>query len=1151
MRTEMGDAVVIKPTTLPTQQEVLMNSICIVRTAIGLSIVAILFATPAHLLSEELPPNMAATFWTHDPSTPGIWFNANNWSNGAPNANLAAVINNGGTAVIDLDPAFARTVFLGGANRSEIDQVGGSLEVVENMWLGRFGRLGQYNLAAGQVSSRNTFISSGWHATDAASGWLGSFFNQTGGDNTVGETLHVGWPLPIFRPAPHPVPHLLSNIDVETVVAEVMAPSFSPIRPIAVYLQTAGTLSTGRTFVGFGGTGVVGQTGGINEIREGLHVGGGYNAFPTFLPNGIFVQTGGVTLAGSGHVGQSGSGLVIQTGGHLGISGNMRIGGTSPWWPHPRPLDPVRLDGSELTFAPVRPDGKYTMSDGSLATNNTEIGLNGKFHQIWGTHDVAGSLLIGGHPQWPWPIPIPLEGTADPTGIKPSTGVDPVPVHPPIRTSASYILDNGELNAGWVHVGQRGRGNFAQNGGTATVRHALRVGGFWWWWPGLLEQSSLEAGIGTGALVAPNHDLHRLPPNATYALNDGDLSTRVSDVSGGGTFRQRGGNHDTHLLQIGGFPFWPVSDADHAVESQASTSGDILSAAIAPVDPAIRPIPDIEPWLRSGGTYIMHGGRLTADRVEVGHGGSGKMIQRGGSVVVSGELHVGSNFWWPWPWLNSAEPVAVAPEIGVILPAHRPFPLDATYTLHRGDLTTVATQLGGTSQFNQTGGKHKIKTVLRIGGFPNWPTPLATGDLTRPEIWPVPVPFRSRYNMSSGELFVGRMEIGVPSHPWIALPAGSTNKRSFAPPRRTGTFRQTGGRVEISSTLNINGGGNYNLVRGRLNARMINVNGGFDFFSNEAVLHQSGGRLKVNKINIGAEAFILGDGGVTDPNESVVPTIAPSVPPTQRYALSGGVVESENILLGGPGRSQLTQTGGELNVGNSLHIVGPSASYSIADGLANVGDLRVGTGAYQRSNSGLSATVPHALGAHLAIGPDADVTIHRNLVFGPDSTLRAATGSTVVMRGATFQNLSTNENALSALNRLTVEFGSGVFTDPLSTFEVGGEDFGFSNEGFHKNFALDTLQVGSDGDVTQLQLIDVFDNQSDWVGDEALYVTNLIVGSGSTLDLNGLNIYYINGSFGDGGGIINSRLGGSPSVPEPAAVLMLGCGMAIRILRRC
>ena len=262
-----------------------MKSTRIVRTAIGLSILAISVLMPANLLAEELPPNLAATRWIHDPASAGIWFNANNWSNGAPNANLAAVINNGGTAVIDLDPAHARTLFLGGANRSEIDQVGGSLEVVENMWLGRFGRLGQYNLSAGQVSSQNTFVSSGWAPTDAASGWLGSFFNQSGGDNTVEETLHVGWPLPIFQPAPHPVPHLLSAVSIDTVVAEVMDPSFAPIRPIAVYLQTAGTLSTGRTFVGFGGTGIVGHTGGINQIREGLHVGGGFNAFPVDVTN--------------------------------------------------------------------------------------------------------------------------------------------------------------------------------------------------------------------------------------------------------------------------------------------------------------------------------------------------------------------------------------------------------------------------------------------------------------------------------------------------------------------------------------------------------------------------------------------------------------------------------------------------------------------------------------------------------------------------------------------------------------------------------------------------------------------------------------------------------------------------------------------------
>jgi hypothetical protein len=53
-------------------------------------------------------------------------------------------------------------------------------------------------------------------------------------------------------------------------------------------------------------------------------------------------------------------------------------------------------------------------------------------------------------------------------------------------------------------------------------------------------------------------------------------------------------------------------------------------------------------------------------------------------------------------------------------------------------------------------------------------------------------------------------------------------------------------------------------------------------------------------------------------------------------------------------------------------------------------------------------------------------------------------------------------------------------------------------------------------------LVDLFDNQPEWVGSEALYVEHLQLEDGALLDLNGLNLYYR--SFINMGGTI--ELGG-------------------------
>jgi len=116
------------------------------------------------------------------------------------------------------------------------------------------------------------------------------------------------------------------------------------------------------------------------------------------------------------------------------------------------------------------------------------------------------------------------------------------------------------------------------------------------------------------------------------------------------------------------------------------------------------------------------------------------------------------------------------------------------------------------------------------------------------------------------------------------------------------------------------------------------------------------------------------------------------------------------------------------------------------------------------------------------------------------------------MAGSSFENYNTNYNTdpadLSGLGNLELIF-EGVAT-VLAPFEIRGRDLGAVLEGFDVNFALGTLTLGG-ADIRQVQLVDTFDNQPGWSGSEALYVSNLIMNAGATVDLNDLHLYYLNG----------------------------------------
>ncbi len=116
------------------------------------------------------------------------------------------------------------------------------------------------------------------------------------------------------------------------------------------------------------------------------------------------------------------------------------------------------------------------------------------------------------------------------------------------------------------------------------------------------------------------------------------------------------------------------------------------------------------------------------------------------------------------------------------------------------------------------------------------------------------------------------------------------------------------------------------------------------------------------------------------------------------------------------------------------------------------------------------------------------------------------------------------------------------FNPPPVTFRGGSEgtrqlevmsrDLGNTAAGFSRNFAYDSIQVGTGNTLVSLQLVDSARN-SPGTDPEALYVNTLIVPQFSTLDLSGLHVYARSAQ------IAGTILHGSVSIVPPGGSIAL------------
>ena len=756
----------------------------------ALCVCGLLYWGPVTAAQDSEPKS---TYWQHDPTERGRWFDPANWSAGTPGPGTYTYVDNGGTAVIyDLAIvgagdgsvvgwAEASMLYVGDGRGGGVEQIGGVLSVTSDVYLSRYGGpAGTYDLDDGWLLAQNVYIGSGrwWDpATDLA---CGGTFRQTGGscwigqDATTGGSLYVGY---------RAQPPILSDGDGA-------AAPYVADRGGALYELAGGDLSAGRTYVGQDGTGKFVQSGGTNWVGHDLLVSGtgwgcvsgGFGECPT---EGTYVLDGGYLAAGSARVGHRGRGQFFQNGGTALVAGKLQVGADWSWW---------------IVDCIIPADGYYVLTDGTLSTGGTDVGVGGvgEFVQSGGSHDVAGVLRIGGHPECP--IPWGADGASGSPAAAPGDGQDGESSWwPPGPPRGSYAMQGGSLWADRLEVGPGlwaadvcsdgtlcpPGATFVQTGGTVHAAAVSVCAGRYEMRAGSLATGSLSLtgpsawgsaqflqGGGSCAVDGPLHvgtaprAIH-VPqagvdpagnaafwPGAQYTLAGGELACGWAYVGAGGPGR---------FLQTGG---------THEVAYDLHVGAGLYAIADATREPADDSLP--QPWCAAEGTYELVDGELYAASVHVGQRGRGIVHQSGGSVAVESFLQVGGNWWW---WCDAAGSVtgdAAAGEMSSVLPPERWLASNGTYVLRGGELAAghVEVGVGGTGRFVQSGGHHEIAGVLRVGGHPWWILANTAGG-TSAVMPPWPGPGSGQYTLSGGSVSAGAIDIAGGYTPWPWEPTDS------------------------------------------------------------------------------------------------------------------------------------------------------------------------------------------------------------------------------------------------------------------------------------------------------------------------------------------------------------------------------------------
>jgi len=364
-----------------------------------------------------------------------------------------------------------------------------------------------------------------------------------------------------------------------------------------------------------------------------------------------------------------------------------------------------------------------------------------------------------------------------------------------------------------------------------------------------------------------------------------------------------------------------------------------------------------------------------------------------------------------------------------------------------------------------------------------------------------------------------------------------------------GTFNQYGGFVEVTGNLSLGQGDIEEGPRGEGHYTMGDSHDG-DGNYHAAALRVFG---KVVVGENGQGSFHQDAGSLTTYSGLVV---GKEVGSQGEFVQTGGTAEVNGfnaMIIGESGTGSFIQTGGSLEavgtVGKIVLGLNPGSYGTIEQDLNMTGSIKArelivgqnGVGNYQMYGGSLEVdrlaigigTDTFSRGIMDVHSFNASVTIKESLTIGEHGEFRTGPGVIINMTGSNFYNYSKDPSAVD-MTGATMKFSNDPATP--DTFEVAGTN----GLAFDDNFALGTLEL-SPGNVILVDEVD--NNNSGSLGDEVLYVTLLILGVDSTLDLNHFYLFCQAIQY-NGGKLLNAEhLVQLSAVPLPGAVWLLGSGL--------
>lgn len=485
-----------------------------------------------------------------------------------------------------------------------------------------------------------------------------------------------------------------------------------------------------------------------------------------------------------------------------------------------------------------------------------------------------------------------------------------------------------------------------------------------------------------------------------YTLNNGSLTVDGKLVVGGASqkdnlFTQNAGTVTITNLADGNPDYVGVGNSYHTGALFVGGGGDGIIDG-------------------GSGAYIMNGGQLSSNVIEVGHAGKGVMTQSGDSTVDAGYLWLGNagGFAGEGQYnLNggqlTVDNIAIAD--GAI----------GTFAMMGGivDSTSVAVGVKNIGAFTQAGGAHNAHEVLigtDAGGSGSYSLgggTLTIGDGSTDRLV-VGQNSQGTFMLTGGTLEINNDDLGT-----SAFVVGNNAYSD-------GTFTQSGGEVLGGRSLTIaaNGGkGTYNLNTGNspvLNTEFISLgnNSGEGIFNQQAETTNNTGSIYMGADH-GTYNQFGGDLIVSGGQGTIVGTFGVGV-----FNQSGGTHHTDSLSLGQHADSSGTYilTGGELIVNNQM-IVGHGDTNDSSElnglvqqsgGTVTANSLFIG-GVFDIDNSDPAHPIGTSnLGAGRYELSDGTVTSSSNTLVGARSQGR------VLQTGGTFNagNLTLGSDGLYSLS---------------------------------------------------------------------------------------------------------------------------------------